>query len=68
MFMSLMTPERIAQLGELTATELRIHAKNWALMERVVLYDTLQEVLTGLSAPGAAFRLMSRTWPGGREI
>jgi fatty-acid peroxygenase len=46
MFMSLMTPERIARLAELTADELRIQAEQWASMDRVVLYDALQEVLT----------------------
>lgn len=46
MFMSLMTPERIAALGELAADQLRLHAERWASMERVVLYSELQEVLT----------------------
>jgi fatty-acid peroxygenase len=46
MFMSLMTPERIARLGELTADCLRRQARGWASMDRVVLYDALQEVLT----------------------
>lgn len=46
MFMSLMTPERIARLAELTADELRIQAEQWVSMDRVVLYDALQEVLT----------------------
>ena len=46
MFMSLMSPERIAELGELTAGILRVHAPKWASRERVVLYDELPEVLT----------------------
>lgn len=46
MFMSLMTPERVAALGELAADQLRRHAERWASMERVVLYSELQEVLT----------------------
>jgi fatty-acid peroxygenase len=46
MFMSLMTPERIARLAELTADKLRIQAEQWASMDQVVLYDALQEVLT----------------------
>jgi fatty-acid peroxygenase len=46
MFMSLMTPERIAQLGQLTAEGLRTDAARWAATDRLVLYDALQEVLT----------------------
>lgn len=46
MFMSLMSPERIAELGELPAGILRAHAPKWASRERVVLYDELPEVLT----------------------
>lgn len=46
MFMALMTPERIAGLGALTAERLRLHAGRWASMPRVVLYDELHEVLT----------------------
>ena len=46
MFMALMTPERIQHLGELSAEQWRIHARNWASMDRVVLYDEVQEILT----------------------
>ena len=46
MFMALMTPERIARLGEMTAEVLRAHASEWASRERVVLYDALPEILT----------------------
>ncbi|MCO6419553.1 cytochrome P450 [Siccirubricoccus sp. KC 17139] len=46
MFMALMTPARIAQLGELTAAALRTEVERWARMEQVVLYDAMQEVLT----------------------
>jgi fatty-acid peroxygenase len=46
MFMSLMTPERIGQLGELTAGSWRTFARRWASMDEVVLYDQLQELLT----------------------
>ena len=34
MFMSLMTPERIAQLGQLTADGLRTDAARWAVTDR----------------------------------
>lgn len=46
MFMVLMTPERIQHLGELSAEQWRIHARNWESMDRVVLYDEVQEILT----------------------
>lgn len=46
MFMALMTPERIQHLGELSAEQWRIQARNWASMDRVVLYDEVQEILT----------------------
>ncbi len=46
MFMSLMTPERIGGLGSLTAQWLHDFVQRWALKERVVLYDELQEILT----------------------
>nr|WP_264185562.1 cytochrome P450 [Roseicella aerolata] len=46
MFMALMTPERIAALGALTAEILRARASEWASQGHVVLYDALPEVLT----------------------
>ena len=46
MFMSLMAPERIARLGDLTAEFLRAHALTWASRQSVVLYDALPEILT----------------------
>src|SRR3546814_2359004 len=46
MLMALMTSERIALLGELTADLWRIYARKWASMVRVVLYDEVQEILT----------------------
>ena len=46
MFMSLMTPEQIKRLAEATAEEWQTFARKWALMDQVVLYDELQELLT----------------------
>ncbi|QIH74593.1 cytochrome P450 [Brevundimonas mediterranea] len=45
-FMSLMSPERIARLGELFEAEWRRAAVEWAGEEDIVLYDALQPVLT----------------------
>ena len=46
MFMSLMTPESIDNLKELTAYWLQVYAGKWAAMERVVLYNEMHEILT----------------------
>lgn len=46
MFMSLMTPERISQLGNLTDDWWRTYAQKWATIDRVVLYDQAREILT----------------------
>ncbi len=46
MLMSLMTPERIGRLAELTAEQWRAYARKWAVMGRVVLYDEVREMLT----------------------
>lgn len=46
LFMSLMTPERIGQLGELAADVWRAYARRWGAMDRVVLYDEVREILT----------------------
>lgn len=42
----LMEPSRVAQLIEAVRIEWRVCARRWASMEKVVLYDALQEVLT----------------------
>lgn len=47
MFMSVMTKENIDQLVGLTATWWSAYLERWALSDRVVLYDELQEILTG---------------------
>lgn len=44
-FMSLMTPEHMAQLTELTRQELQAAAKKWEHSEQVVLLYAMQEVL-----------------------
>lgn len=46
MFMSLMSPEQIAALGQQFAQELRLRAETWGSVGQVVLYDELHEVLT----------------------
>ncbi|MBM9595136.1 cytochrome P450 [Roseitranquillus sediminis] len=46
MFMSLMTPERIDNLKELTAGSWSVYAQSWAAKDRVVLYDEVQQLLT----------------------
>ena len=46
MFLSLMTPEHIGQLAEMTADWWDVYARRWASMKRVVLYDEMQEILT----------------------
>lgn len=45
MFMTLMTAERVGQLAGLTADEWSTHARKWASMDRVILYDELHELL-----------------------
>ncbi|MBL8580176.1 MAG: cytochrome P450 [Mesorhizobium sp.] len=46
MFMSLMAPERIEQLIELTGAEWRVRVRKWESMHKVVLYPEFHELLT----------------------
>lgn len=46
MFMSLMTPEQIERIGEMSADEWRRFAGRWAERDQVVLYDETRELLT----------------------
>lgn len=46
MFMSLMSPERIEQLGAITAEGWRNYARKWAKMDRIVLYDEVNRLLS----------------------
>lgn len=46
MFLSLMSPESIDRLAELTAHEWQRGAERWTAMERVVLYDEFRTLLT----------------------
>jgi fatty-acid peroxygenase len=46
MFMSLMTPERIARIGQISADYWTTYAQKWAGVDRVVLYDEARELLT----------------------
>jgi fatty-acid peroxygenase len=45
MFMSLMTPERIGRLTEVTAGWWRTYARRWTSMDKIVLYDELHTLL-----------------------
>jgi fatty-acid peroxygenase len=44
-FMSLMTPEHMAQMTELTRQQWQVAARQWEQRDRVVLLDAAQEVL-----------------------
>lgn len=46
MFMTLMTPECVAELGESSDQWWRRYARRWATMDRAVLYDETREILT----------------------
>jgi fatty-acid peroxygenase len=46
MFMSLMTPERVAELSEAVHYWLRSYSRKWASMDRVLLDEQLPELLT----------------------
>jgi fatty-acid peroxygenase len=46
MFMSLMTPERIGRLTEMTDGWWRAYARRWASMDKIALYDELHTPLT----------------------
>lgn len=46
MFLSLMTPERLAALAEMTADGWHTFARRWASQRDVVLYEEIQELLT----------------------
>lgn len=45
MFMALMTPERIKSLADVTADQWRSYGEKWEAMDRVVLFDEVQEML-----------------------
>ncbi|HEY8539598.1 MAG: cytochrome P450 [Gammaproteobacteria bacterium] len=57
MFMSLMTPERISLLAELTREQLLASAQKWASVEHVVLYDELHAILTRAVCAWSGFPL-----------
>ncbi|NJR41020.1 MAG: cytochrome P450 [Leptolyngbyaceae cyanobacterium CSU_1_4] len=59
-FMSLMTPERMANLAELTRQEWQVASQQWELGDRVVLLDAAHQILcravcawAGVPLPGA---------------
>jgi fatty-acid peroxygenase len=45
MFMSIMTPERIRELDDLTADQWRIHIEKWQGMDQVALLPEAQDIL-----------------------
>jgi fatty-acid peroxygenase len=45
LFMSLMTPERLKVLSDLTLEQWQASAKRWEQMDQVVLFDEAQEIL-----------------------
>jgi fatty-acid peroxygenase len=45
LFMSFMTPERVKALAVRAQEEMRLHARNWNGVNRIVLYDMMQDVL-----------------------
>src|SRR5919107_2279640 len=45
MFMSIMTPERIQELDDLTADQWRIHIEKWQGMDQVALLPEAQDIL-----------------------
>jgi fatty-acid peroxygenase len=57
MFMSLMTPDRIRHIGELSAQIWSAYAQKWSTMDRVVLYDEVCEILTRAACAWSAVPL-----------
>jgi fatty-acid peroxygenase len=45
MFMSLMTPESIGRLADLTTSQWRVYLEKWQGMDEVVLFDAAREIL-----------------------
>src|SRR5690606_19360745 len=46
MFLSLMTPERLRLLAEMASAEWDNHVQKWSSLDKVVLYDESQVLLT----------------------
>jgi fatty-acid peroxygenase len=57
MFMSLMTPDRIQLIGELSERWWMEYARKWSTVGEVVLYDELCELLTRVACAWAAVPL-----------
>lgn len=57
MFMSLMTPEEVRRIGEMSAERWRRYARQWASKDQVVLYDETRELLTRTVCDWAAVPL-----------
>ncbi|PLS17993.1 cytochrome P450 [Bacillus sp. M6-12] len=57
LFMSLMTPDSIKKLGELTGKHWQARVNNWEQMERVVLFDEAQEILCRVACEWAGVPL-----------
>ncbi len=60
MFMAMMTPGRVERLGAITTDWLRVYARKWAGMDRVVLYDEMNELLTRAVCDWAGVPLRER--------
>jgi fatty-acid peroxygenase len=58
MFVSLMSPERIARIGELSAQTWQAYAANWGKTDRVVLYDEVNELLMRVACAWAGVPLL----------
>lgn len=66
LFLSLMTPGRVARLGELVAARWADEAQGWPAQSQVVLYDELPEILTRAVCEWRACRSPNPRSPGAR--
>lgn len=57
LFMSLMTPDGVKKLGELTTVQWQDRVGKWEQMERVVLFDEAQEILCRVACEWAGVPL-----------
>jgi fatty-acid peroxygenase len=63
MFMTLMTPERIAVLSRISLTAWRAWAERWAGMRQVQLYGELRQLLTAVACSWAGVDVPARELP-----
>ena len=62
MFMSLMSPERIRALAELTAEQWRIYIKIWESLDSVVLFDQVRNCSSARYADGRKYLIPKQRW------